>query len=27
VLLHEVDDAEADAFLEAVLAGLDLRLP
>jgi hypothetical protein len=27
VLLHEVDDAEADAFLEAVLAGLDIRLP
>ena len=27
VLLHDHDDARADAFLEAVLAGLEVRLP
>lgn len=26
-LLHELDDAEADEFLEALLAGLEVRLP
>jgi hypothetical protein len=27
VLLHDHDDARADAFLEALLAGLEVRLP
>ncbi len=27
VLLHDLDDARADAFLEALLAGLEVRLP